>query len=319
MAYDWGQNAELARLCFGREAETLDLIGRLRSEAAGRFLVVCGASGSGKSSLVKAGLWRALADPDSAVDEPIPGCRDWVISAMTPTLDGDAFLTLVNSVLLHWRGGRLRPRDEADNLRRNPGAFPGFLDRLLAGRPAWLLILDQLEEVFSPEAEPYRDAFLDLLLGAVTDPRYRVVATLRADFQPQVIAHDGLRRVLNGGGTYYVGAPGPLALARMIEGTAHGLSGPRLIGARLRYLFSQDVHRMTWTLPAVSWVTTPDPRPRSTPKDRSPGSRRHRSLRPSARWHRPRCHPTSRLRQAWGAGSGSLPGVGRCRGVGCGS
>ena len=62
-----------------------------------------------------------------------------------------------------------------------------------------------------------------------------MVATLRADFQPQVIAHPGLRAVLNGGGTYYVGAPGPLALARMIEGPAQavGLTVEPALTARL--------------------------------------------------------------------------------------
>jgi len=102
MAYDWGQDPDLARLFFGREPETLDLVERLRCAPAGGLLIVSGASGSGKSSLVKAGLWRALAEPPAEglepTPEPIPGCRDWLVSAMTPALDGDAFLTLVNSV-----------------------------------------------------------------------------------------------------------------------------------------------------------------------------------------------------------------------------
>ncbi len=62
MAYDWGRDPGLAELFFGREPETWQLVERLRhgSDAARRFLIVSGASGSGKSSLVKAGLWRAL-------------------------------------------------------------------------------------------------------------------------------------------------------------------------------------------------------------------------------------------------------------------
>ncbi|AUB81903.1 hypothetical protein THSYN_13675 [Candidatus Thiodictyon syntrophicum] len=85
------------------------------------------------------------------------------------------------------------------------------------------MILDQFEEVFTPGAEAHRDAFIALLLRAAAEPGCRVIATLRADFQPQVIAHPGLCAVLNGGGSYYVGAPGPLALARMIEGPAQAV------------------------------------------------------------------------------------------------
>jgi len=226
MAYDWGgQHRDRARLFFGREPETLDLLERLRDPAAGRLLIVSGASGSGKSSLVKAGLWRALAEPPDPQDptpEPIPGCRDWVISAMTPTGDGDPFFTLVNSVREHWREGRLRPAEAARRLRTDPATFPEFLHQLLHGRPVWLLILDQLEEIFTPAADTDRDAFIDLLLRAVEEPHMRVIATLRSDFLPQVIAHAGLCRAQNRGG-YGLGAPGPLALARMIEGPAQAV------------------------------------------------------------------------------------------------
>jgi hypothetical protein len=74
-----------------------------------------------------------------------------------------------------------------------------------------------MEELFAPEAVAYRDAFVALLRRGLDEPRLRVIATLRADFQPQAVAHPVLRSLLKRGRTYPVGAPGPLALARMIS------------------------------------------------------------------------------------------------------
>ena len=71
---------------------------------------------------------------------------------------------LVNSIAGHWQDGRLRVTEEAERLRTDPGAFPGFLHRLLKGRPAWLLILDQFE-VFSRDADRPRDAVRLLVCG----------------------------------------------------------------------------------------------------------------------------------------------------------
>lgn len=70
----------------------------------------------------------------------------------------------------------------ARRLRADPAAFPEFLHQLLHGRPVWLLILDQLEKLFTPAADTDRDAFIDLLLRAVEEPQVRVIATLRSDF-----------------------------------------------------------------------------------------------------------------------------------------
>jgi len=81
LAYDWGRDQARAKLFFGREAQTEALIGRLRNLAPGNLLVVSGASGCGKSSLVKAGLWRGLHDPREDQKEHIDASPDWAVSA----------------------------------------------------------------------------------------------------------------------------------------------------------------------------------------------------------------------------------------------
>ena len=216
LAYDWGRDRERARLFFGRESETEALVARLRDLKPGNLLVVSGASGCGKSSLVKAGLWRALEEPREDQRERIEGSPDWAVSAMTPGFHGDAFLTLVTGADACNPGAGLVPGVEAPKLREQPERFPRFLDRLLAGRPAWLLILDQMEELFAGAAEPYRDAFIAFLLGAVEDPRLRLVATIRSDFLHYLNDHPDLCEPLNREPPYFVRPPGARALATMI-------------------------------------------------------------------------------------------------------
>jgi formylglycine-generating enzyme required for sulfatase activity len=217
LAYDWGRDRERARLFFGREVETEALVKRLRDLKPGNLLVVSGASGCGKSSLVKAGLWRALHAPREDQRAHIDGSAGWAVSTMTPGYHGDAFLTLVTSADTCNPGAGLIPANEAPKLRKKPERLAGFLDRLLAGRPAWLLILDQMEELFAGAAEPYREAFIAFLLRAVEDPRLRLVATIRSDFLHYLNDHPHLCEPLNREPPYFVRPPSPQALARMVS------------------------------------------------------------------------------------------------------
>ena len=231
LAYDWGRDPERARLFFGREEETAALVERLAALAAGDLLVVSGASGSGKSSLVKAGLWRALHDPQPGQETGIDGSRDWVISAMTPRQFTDPFEGLIDGVRHCPRRSVLVPSLEAARLRANPDRFgPVFgqlLGRVLEGRPAWLLILDQLEELFTLVPEPDRTLFIRFLLAAVADPRLRLVATIRSDYLRHLNDHLDLCPVLNRQPPYFVATPRPEALRAIIEGPA------RAVGLRL--------------------------------------------------------------------------------------
>lgn len=218
IAFDWERDPERAGLYFGREPETEELIGRLRDEGPVHFHLVTGASGSGKSSLVKAGLWRQLGDP-RAGEEPIPGCRGWLVSAMVPNIDGDAFLTMIGSL----RGkcapqlGLIKARELAAEAQGGGlRVFRELLDRILDKHPRWLLILDQMEELFAPEAEVYREPFARFLVEAVREPRFSVVATLRCDFLHRLVEHPLLRTLMQEGSQTYLGTPGHESLRRMI-------------------------------------------------------------------------------------------------------
>ncbi|MDX1546562.1 MAG: hypothetical protein R3247_06225, partial [Rhodothermales bacterium] len=73
-------------LFFGREAQTDELLRRLRAH---RFVAVVGASGSGKSSLVRAGLIPALQSDQALADgsHPPRGSAHWPVHIVLPSAD----------------------------------------------------------------------------------------------------------------------------------------------------------------------------------------------------------------------------------------
>ncbi|MEJ2389501.1 MAG: hypothetical protein P8Y27_20030, partial [Chromatiaceae bacterium] len=196
-----------APIFFGRRAETQALLTKLGTPQGSRLLLVAGASGSGKSSLVRAGLWATLLDPERST---IAGSADWMITVMKPSKPaGDPFLALAWGIKEVGVPGLADADDEAAALRETPAAFPALLQRVLAGRPShaeWLLVLDQLEELFTSVEPDLARRFLDdLLLPAIGQPRFRVVATARSDFLDRCIAHGGLREEMNAEAQFSVG------------------------------------------------------------------------------------------------------------------
>jgi tetratricopeptide (TPR) repeat protein/energy-coupling factor transporter ATP-binding protein EcfA2 len=160
---------------FGRHTLVERLITRLNQpEQEARFLAVVGPSGSGKSSLVRAGLIPALRQGS------ISGSEHWFILDVFP-------------------GDRPFQQLEAELLRVAVNPPPTLLEQLTGedgiGRAVkrvlphdkqveLLLVIDQFEELFTLTPKAQRIAFLDALVNAISDPhsRLRVVVTLRADF-----------------------------------------------------------------------------------------------------------------------------------------
>jgi WD40 repeat protein/transcriptional regulator with XRE-family HTH domain len=168
---------------YGREALVQQLLGRMAegSELA-RFLAVIGPSGSGKSSVVRAGLVPALRRGG------LPGSEHWFIVAFTPgahpleELEA-ALLKIAPATVGQATGERslLAQLSEGGRgliraaRRVLPSAEPGEL----------VLVIDQFEEVFTlVEQESERTQLLNLLVAAALDEssRVRVIVTLRADF-----------------------------------------------------------------------------------------------------------------------------------------
>ena len=161
---------------FGREKLTRKLLSRLdQSGEFSRFLAVIGPSGSGKSSLVRAGLIPALWRGD------LSGSERWYITDLVP---GVHPLDELEVALIQVAANR--PENLGEQLTRNERGLVRAAQIILPDDDSELVIvIDQFEEVFTlVEHETDRTHFLELLQHAVTAPRSRVrlVITLRADF-----------------------------------------------------------------------------------------------------------------------------------------
>jgi DNA-binding SARP family transcriptional activator/WD40 repeat protein len=149
----------------------------------GRFVVAVGASGSGKSSVVRAGLVPRLRS--GAVD----GSERWLYATMVPGTDPFAALHRalrpIASVQEPDLDGDSNGDGNGDGDRDRDEPFRRIVDDAVPGGQPLLLVVDQLEELFTlVRDEDLRRSFLDGLTAAVTDERsgLRVAATLRADF-----------------------------------------------------------------------------------------------------------------------------------------
>jgi WD40 repeat protein/DNA-binding SARP family transcriptional activator len=185
-----------AGLFFGRELLPARLVARLLEE---RFLILLGASGSGKSSIVRAGLIPAIKCDENLADDsaPLDNGNGQYIQVITPTaqpLESLAFtLTRISE-------SAIAPARFQEDLEREPHSFLKSISHMLPKGERFVLIVDQFEELFTLCHDPFeREAFVDHLLTAVSGEsaaEILVVLVLRADFYAHCARYDSLRRAL---------------------------------------------------------------------------------------------------------------------------
>jgi hypothetical protein len=175
-------------------------------EAGHRFLTVIGASGSGKSSLVRAGLIPALRWRQES--------SAWPVYVMTPTahpmealadaLDGQG---KTQAVVKESAGTAQGLQKTLERLAENSGA------------EHTLLVIDQFEELFTLcRNEGEQHAFVENVLTAVlqSDGKALVVIAMRADFYANCAQFDMLRKVVSSN-QEYIGPMSMNDLRRAIE------------------------------------------------------------------------------------------------------
>ncbi|MBK8027244.1 MAG: AAA family ATPase [Chloroflexi bacterium] len=159
-----------------------------------RFIAVVGASGSGKSSLVRAGLIPAVRAGK------IAGSESWPLVMFTP---GPQPVQALAARLLSIVGGnRLLPElvalinAESDNL--NQMIAGAMVDHPEDAR--FVIVIDQFEEVFTRASAVERERFLEALTTAanINGGRATVVITMRADYFDRLSEYPLLARLFEG-------------------------------------------------------------------------------------------------------------------------
>ena len=240
-----------ADLFVGREALTDKLTERVLALSTDeiQFLAIVGASGTGKSSLVRAGLVPALHWNKKSAD--------WPIHILTPTARP---LESLAASLIHDTASAADAAMFTDDLARDPHSLHLFVKRKMktGSRSRQLLVIDQFEELFALcHSEDERASFVSNLLSAASEPDgpIFIVITLRADFYAHCAAYVQLREAL-AQLQEYIGAMSDVELRRAVEEPAR--RGRWEFESGLVDLLLHDVGHEPGALPLLShalWET----------------------------------------------------------------
>jgi tetratricopeptide (TPR) repeat protein len=230
--------AEHAAVFFGR-GRAIDEARRRVVAAAERgtpFLLIVGASGAGKSSLARAGLIPRLTTPGVATSVDV-----WRVACMKPS-EGQAgpLLSLAAALFAalpelaqsdfptpialadHFRGGAAaaaRPVVRALERVAEIARRERHADQPL--RPALVLLVDQLEEVFAQGVDDdERAAFAKSLKELVATRQVWCVATLRADLYELLLKQPTLAAMKEAGASLDLAPPGAAELAEIVRAPA---------------------------------------------------------------------------------------------------
>ncbi len=183
----------------GRESEADDLAQRLSGRQ--QFVMLFGDSGSGKSSLAKAGIVPRLLARVGAEDSPVVVCKPRI------AVVDDPFFPF--AIELHrWLPGAAPDAVVmAQQLAVDPERVRHYAMRSLVGRDPraeLLVVVDQFEEIFvDVELEASR-RFVEMVDWLAGVERVRVILTVRNDYYPALTQHECLARRINRGEIQHV-------------------------------------------------------------------------------------------------------------------
>ncbi|MEH1864681.1 MAG: ATP-binding protein [Nostoc sp.] len=163
---------------FGRDTWISELTDYFKQN---NVLLLLGASGSGKSSLIRAGLIPAL--------ENQPGYEQLVNLTFVP--DANPFQSFHSSLLTKYKQSeaKLAQAVKEDTLVK--------VVQSLKWDSQWLIFVDQFEELFTTTPKKERDFFIKSLIQLIekSDTSVKIILTMRADFLDKLSPYPKLGKI----------------------------------------------------------------------------------------------------------------------------
>ena len=227
-----------SRVFFGRDDFVSELLGRLTSDSGLRLTLIVGGSGSGKSSVVRAGLVPRLRSGTAG---------SWVVATMTP--GNRPFESLRHAL------GSVAPGGPAhlDTDLTDPWLLTGLLAQLVPASVRLLLVVDQFEELFTLAPPGECEHFLDLLarMSSHEGRTVHILGTTRADFFDRPLDHPAFGTLAS-----RAALPLPAMTAAQLEQAVAGparVAGRSLETGMLSELVTSVTHRPA-ALPSLQFT-----------------------------------------------------------------
>ena len=201
-----------APVFFGRDAEVRGILDRMRGPE-GRFIIVSGDSGTGKSSVIHAGVLPKIEQ------EGLPDNKQALCVRMLPSQGGSPIAAFMGAMNYFATEAGLKPDDVTKELTHAPAQLGRYVQAILAKGTkcdALVLFLDQMEELFTAHTPRAAQEFLRALFKATQDSSLWVLATIRSDHLHHCHNHPDLLSVLRGLGHYPLGPIEPFMLEDLI-------------------------------------------------------------------------------------------------------
>ncbi|WP_438013868.1 protein kinase [Sorangium sp. So ce315] len=226
------QEADADRF-FGRAQDLASVVARLRNQP---LLAVAGASGVGKSSLVRAGVIPALKRSGEGWEALVVRPGREPMTALAELFTSPAVTLSMETQALAPDGGAEARAALIERLRAEPGLLGAALRRwAVRAQKRLVVFLDQFEELFTLGAPAdERAAFLACLEGIADDASspLRVVLSVRSDFIERLAGHERFMAAMLRGLMFLrpMGRDGLReALVRPIEAARHEIEDPATV------------------------------------------------------------------------------------------